>query len=1405
MFASWWRRLRSKSRVYSAPRPRPVGRPRAIRLEIEGLEQRLAPATLLVNATNSFLTKLQAANPGDTVQIEPNGILGDVQTSSAAIVGGAAAGDTSITCNQLFTPGQVVTITTGFEVDTALVDAVAGGPLDYLLSLQSPLQFAHPSGTIAPVANTIGIGNAVTIQGDPAHPAAGLLNGLTLRYFPQNGTPGADVLHNLSLTAVSGSPSGNLSVTGDQFNTASGMIDPVNVVSGGSLTIAGDTFSIGSSASLSSVIACGSVAGAMNLTNDTITAASNLSSDGILLFGGSGPVTFSGDKLTADGTVGGGIVVVTGGAVSVSSTTLNLDGAVTNSGLEIKSAACTLSNVTINAGATVGANGLLVNAGGDLVMSGANTVTVTGAVTTDGVDITGSASANVSNITVDLKSNVGGDALALTPSGAVTLTGASVTVGGNAGGDGIDLGLANDTSGTMTITNVTVVLDGAANYGLSAVAGGNLSVSGTQSVTVTGAVTQDGAYLYSKYGAISVSTSVGVKLGSTASYGLYVYASDGNVTMTGAVQVQVSGAVSSTGVYVESDGSTVIHAVTVTLKDTTEYGVDLEGTTLTLNGPINVNISDTVQDDGAYLRAYDGDLDVVGSITVTLRSGTDYGLYVDSTKGGLSDTGAISVNVAGNCMGSGGGIYAGGSITLSGTINVTVGGSAFGGLEIESAVSNPSPPPSFFGGSVTDTAGITVQVTGAVTDDGVYVYGTESATVANVKVKLADVAGGTGFYAEADYGPLNISAVNITANAGTAKAYGAYLKAREALNASGISVSMTGQADYGLYATVSAAASLSAVNINVSAAVANDGIYVDSSSTLTLAGLTATLQGTAAAGMDLVGYGVNVNGPLSATVGGVVTGEGIYLENDNGAMSITSAISVNLGAAAGDGVYLYDTSGNLVDSANITVHIAGTVSGAGAYLYALDNESLAGNITVTLAGAATYGLEAENGYGTLTNSGAITISIAGQVSDAGAYISGNTQTTLTNINVTLAHGSTADGIDVYGNYGKLSVSNLTLKVTGAVMDNGLFLYSSSNNISTSTINVNLSSTAGSGIYADAAYGSLTMAGTTLTVGGDLTKDGIDLSANSAITVSGMTATLKGASSYGLDADAAFSALTVTGLTLNETGTATNDGASFASGAANVSVMNSSITLGQGAAGDALYAGASHGDVAVTGVGLNCSADVGGDGFDLSSQGSTTVANNSLALNGGVNVDALQVSSSGNATINKNTISVKAGSAVGITTAVAGSLVLSNNNVNLVQQGTAAELNVTSGNPQTIIGNTFDSDGGIGIAFSGGAGVVALVQANNFQGNLIGVHITGDGQSAGDIDLGGGDLGSTGGNNFKGFNGVSGHYAIVLTNTNGTSTVFAVGNLFSVSHPTDVIQDGTINSNGVGTGVINVGA
>jgi hypothetical protein len=132
-------------------------------------------------------------------------------------------------------------------------------------------------------------------------------------------------------------------------------------------------------------------------------------------------------------------------------------------------------------------------------------------------------------------------------------------------------------------------------------------------------------------------------------------------------------------------------------------------------------------------------------------------------------------------------------------------------------------------------------------------------------------------------------------------------------------------------------------------------------------------------------------------------------------------------------------------------------------------------------------------------------------------------------------------------------------------------------------------------------------------------------------------------------------------------------------------------------------------------------------------------------------------------VSKDAISANSSAIDGIQTLANGPFTLQNTSINLNAGNTVAvSLNGNGGNPEIIENDLISTAGhGIGLVFSGGASVAALVQDTNFQSNLVGVSIVGDGTNAGGIDLGGGQLGSLGGNSFKGFTGTGGNYAIQL--------------------------------------------
>ena len=207
---------------------------------------------------------------------------------------------------------------------------------------------------------------------------------------------------------------------------------------------------------------------------------------------------------------------------------------------------------------------------------------------------------------------------------------------------------------------------------------------------------------------------------------------------------------------------------------------------------------------------------------------------------------------------------------------------------------------------------------------------------------------------------------------------------------------------------------------------------------------------------------------------------------------------------------------------------------------------------------------------------------------------------------------------------------------------------------------------------------------------------------------------------------------------------------------------------------------------------------GGDGvIVLAGTSSTTVgvANNTITVrNAG---DALVLATAGASTsyaVTGNVLTAKGGGD-GIFTNGAGSsnsLTYKGNTVKTTGGGDALSLFVSSTSPTkvSIVNNVLSTNSqATGLTLSGGSHFQAMVQGNNFNNNLSGVDVIGDGITAGVIDLGGGSLGSTGGNNFRSFTTANdSSYAIGLFNVSSGYSMTALENLFSVP-PTSVIADG----------------
>jgi hypothetical protein len=114
----------------------------------------------------------------------------------------------------------------------------------------------------------------------------------------------------------------------------------------------------------------------------------------------------------------------------------------------------------------------------------------------------------------------------------------------------------------------------------------------------------------------------------------------------------------------------------------------------------------------------------------------------------------------------------------------------------------------------------------------------------------------------------------------------------------------------------------------------------------------------------------------------------------------------------------------------------------------------------------------------------------------------------------------------------------------------------------------------------------------------------------------------------------------------------------------------------------------------------------------------------------------------------------------------------------------------------ILNNVINTNNvGFGLGLNTAIGDVnhfnALVQGNDFHNNMVGVVINGDGIANGDVDLGGGPLGSLGGNNFRGFAPPTGVEHAAVESNNSSSTVAIAHNIFTSGvAPSSVLFGGT---------------
>jgi hypothetical protein len=195
---------------------------------------------------------------------------------------------------------------------------------------------------------------------------------------------------------------------------------------------------------------------------------------------------------------------------------------------------------------------------------------------------------------------------------------------------------------------------------------------------------------------------------------------------------------------------------------------------------------------------------------------------------------------------------------------------------------------------------------------------------------------------------------------------------------------------------------------------------------------------------------------------------------------------------------------------------------------------------------------------------------------------------------------------------------------------------------------------------------------------------------------------------------------------------------------------------------------------------------------------------------------LKLKASNQATIHDNTFTGDGTSAIGIEVLDGSqSVLIANNHIDLTGGGAPIAVYLINqggvGMTATLRDNVLHAGpAGTGLyanVFTGGNKFQVLAEGNDFRGDLEGVTVNGAGANsdAGQIDLGGGGITSLGtskgGNDFHGYTGLGGHFAIHLFNSDAATKVFAQSNIIDAGvNPNKVVAD---SFNGGGTGDVDV--
>ena len=853
----------------------------------------------------------------------------------------------------------------------------------------------------------------------------------------------------------------------------------------------------------------------------TLGAAQSVAS---LTAAGAATVTLNANTLTVGTSTGSttfaGAIGGTGGLTKDGASTQVLSGSNGYSGATTVSAGTLSITGDINASATIAVNGgLLSTSGADMLANTAAVTVAGGTLTVGGADTVG---------TLTMSSGIIG--------GSATLTATT---------SGLSGGTVNGNLGTGTINSSgTVALNGTAGATVVNVTAGTLTLGASSAINSATTVGISGGSL-----TLGASNQIGNSAAVTVSGGTLAMGANsdtvGTVVLTSGSITGSTGVLTSTAAYDMRAGSvSAILGGTAGLNKTTAGTVTLSGAN-TYTGATTITTG-TLQVDGSLAA---GSTVGVGTAGTLSGSGTINGNTTLTGSGiiNLTNPGVIAGTLGvtgGNWNGTGSvtglvtsssgtfTIGSGANLTANGDLNVTGGtlASGSGTSTITGSVNYTSGSSSTFGGVIAGSGKTVTMNNGS---------GTLTLSGNNSYTGLTTVSAGV----------LNIQSANAlgTTAAGTSVTSGAALQiqgsittAAEALTLNGTGVSNTG-----------ALRNISGTNDFAGLVTLGSAARINSDAgTLTLSN-TGTITGA---------FGLTVGGAGNTTINSIIgTTAGGLTKDGAGTLTLTGANTYSGGYTSVQAGTLQAGANNVLPG-SVEVKFTGTLDLNGF------NATVSGNTIGTSSlyfGANSVGQTATvtTGAGTLTVNGNIGVDsnaygtnlLSGNLDLGGAVrtisvITGGTGVTLTisaavsNGGITKTQGGTLILSGSNGYSGATTVSAGTLSVTGDI-----------NSSATIAVNSGLLSTSGANKLADAA--AVTVAGGTLTIGGNDTVGTLTMSSGAI----GGSATLT-ATTYGLSGG------TVNGNlgtgTINSSGTVALNGTA---GAAVVNVTAGNLTLGASSA------------------------------------------------------------------------------------------------------------------------------------------------------------------------------------------------------------------------------------------------